>query len=189
MKFKEILGMAGNVLGTVNPLVGGAIKAVNQFLPEEDKLPETASVNQVKDAVYKLSPAEQSAVMEKEIDLEIAKVESFADVQKALAEADAKGASTRPHIAVLMGWAITLCVTPLAWALVYAIIASDEQMINSINDSYMIVLALLAPMVTIVHTYFGKRTKEKEARYKVAANQPVEKESGLATLISAIAKR
>lgn len=187
MKFKKLLDIGAGILGTANPLVGAGIKLVNKFLPEDKKLPETATNGEVLDAVNSLPPEQRISLMEKELEVEIQEIKSHSENLKTLAEVDMNGSSTRPFIALMMSWVIVLTVLPLAWAFSYAIIMDQTSLMEKIADNYMLVLVLIATPIWVVKAYFGHRTEEKKARYALSANQLVaQNQSVLGTIAGAL---
>lgn len=177
MKFKDIFKLIGTTTALVNPAVGGAILAINRMLPDTQQLHDNSTVDQLHSAFGTLKSTEQVALQD--TDIELAEIKSHTDIQLGLAEVDKAGASTRPEIAIQMGWVIALVVVPLAWALLYAVATADSVMITAIASNYMIVLALIAAPVTIVTTYFGNRQNDKRMRHSAAAGQPIPEVVGL----------
>lgn len=173
MKFKDILKLGAGIIGTANPAVGGAIALVNQFLPDEKKLPESASVGQVEESFATLPTEVQQTIQESEIKLKIVESNNWVEVQRALADVDKAGSSTRPEIAKLMAYAVFLSIMPISCALTYAIVAGNFEIVREIGQAYPVVLALIGTPTALLNSYFGKRTKEKEARVQAASGQPV----------------
>jgi len=187
MKFRELLNIGATVLGTANPVVAGGIKIINTLLPEDKKLPESASNGQVLDAASSLSPDHRLALMEKELDIELAEIQSHTDNLRVLADVDKSGSSTRPYIALMMSWVIVLSVLPVSWAYAYSLIANKADLMQSISQNYMILLVLLGTPIWVVRAYFGHRTEEKKARYALSANQTVaQNQSVLGAIVGAM---
>lgn len=171
MKFSDIwkvIEPVGSLVGGFVPYVGPAVKAINSFMPDDKKLPDDASKDEIKDAVDSLLPEQKAALMEKKVELEIVKEKEWSKVVDSLAKADATGSSTRPDIAMVMAWLIvfidgifSLC---LAWA-VY------KESID-ISEAWPMALALTTLPAVLLKAYFGMRTEEKKARYAQAAGQP-----------------
>jgi len=179
VKLKNILSLGAKIIGSANPAVGAAITAVNAFLPEYKKLPETASVEEVQSAVDSLPPEAQSSLLEKEIDYKIAESNNHKDIQIALSRADSTGSSTRPFIAKMMAWFFVLSASPLMIALAYAVYKSDQELITVVGNAWPLCLAMLGLPAWVIKAYFGHRTEEKKARYAVAHNQPIPGGEGL----------
>ncbi|MCK5639701.1 MAG: hypothetical protein KAJ19_02850, partial [Gammaproteobacteria bacterium] len=60
MKFsdiwKNVIAPVGSVVGDFVPYVGPAVKAINSFMPDDKKLPENASKDDIMAAVDSLPP-------------------------------------------------------------------------------------------------------------------------------------
>ena len=189
MKFKKLLGIAADVAGTANPLVGAGINLINKFLPKDKQLPSTASNGEVLSAAEKLSSEDQAALWDKELDVEIKEIESHTEIMKALAEADASGSSTRPNIAYMMAWVLAISITPVAGEFAYAMVVENSIIMKSITENYMVLLALLSGPTTLLYKYFGARTEEKKSRYAMAKNQPVQNTGLIGSILGAMSKR
>lgn len=176
----------GPLLTMASTLIPGGpliLGAVNALLPDDKKLPEAATGNDIRNAVNQLSPEQRSSFMEKKLDVEIAGIKSWTSIQESMALADSAGSSTRPWIAKLMaaGVFIAIMVFVAVWA--GAIVSGDEKTLTALADSWPLMLAILATPTTLLRAYFGMRTKEKQARYAIASEQP--KPNPLADMIKA----
>lgn len=181
MKIKDILKASASIAGTLNPALGAVIGVVNTFLPDDKKIPVSSTGNDVTTALDNLPPNVRQEIMAKEIDLEMARVESWADIQKVHAESDSSGNSTRPQIAMMMAWAVLLSIMPIAWAVSYAILTSDDPL-ESASKNYLLVLGLIATPTVLLRSYFGMRTNEKKARYAASVGQTVNPAGVLSSL-------
>lgn len=187
MKIKDILRGAAGVVAYANPALGAAVAAINTFLPDSDQIPINANGKQVEAALENLPSNQQLQLLEKEIDLEIRKAETWADIQRVHNETDATGASTRPKIAMLM--AITVCVSvlPVSFALAWAIYDNDSETIKIIDTAVWPLLALIGTPTVLLRSYFGMRTQEKKARYAASVGKPIN--TGFLDTISRYLKR
>jgi hypothetical protein len=169
MKIKNILDTAATIAGIAFPPVGLAIKAVNAFLPDEDKLPETATGAEVKSKLENLPPEIQAQINAKYVELEI--VESNNDASKFIAamKADETGNTTRPQIADRMAWVITFASMGTVSAVFIALLKDDATLLGSLNDSWQLILAAISTPTAVVLHYFGKRTEDKKSRYAITA--------------------
>ena len=179
--FDSLKGPLAAVASTMIPGGPAILAAVNAFLPDEKKLPDTATGGDIVSAVGSLPPEQRSSLMEKQIDLEIEKVHSWTDIQKSLNEADASGASTRPWIAKMMATIVAIAVLMfmVVWAL--AIGTGDAETLKALSDSWAMMLTVLGTPTALLRAYFGMRTKEKQARYSAASGQPMA--GGISSLI------
>lgn len=189
MDFGKIFDtIKGPLLTAASTLIPGGpliLGAINAMLPDDEKLTESATGSDMRNAVNKLSPDQRASLMEKELEVEIADIKSWEGIQASLSKADATGASTRPYIAMMMAWVVTIevAVIVLAWA--YAVIDDRPLMITEINDAWPMLLAIVATPTALLRAYFGMRTKEKTTRYNAAAGQPT---SIIGSLIGAFRK-
>jgi len=176
MNFGKILkSIGGPLLGVASAFIPGGpavLKAINLVLPEDKKLPETATGSDMHQAVNNLTPEARSSLMEKELDVEIAEINSWTSIQEAHAIADASGSSWRPFIALMMAWFIVIASSFMVIIWVMAVHGNDVETLKVIKDSWPYLLALFGLPTELLRAYFGMRTKEKKARYSTAAGQP-----------------
>jgi len=173
MELGKILAKIGtSIIRDVVPGGGMILGLVNEFLPKDKKLPVNATGEQVVRVVNTLTPADQALIYRKELDVEIAEVNSWTQVQQSLSEADKAGASTRPAIAVMMAKIVSFVVIAYSTALIIAILSNHVSMIDSLKETWPLVLTIIATPVLLLRAYFGMRSNEKKARYGAAAGQP-----------------
>ena len=191
MKFsdiwKNVIAPVGSVVGDFVPYVGPAVKAINSFMPDDKKLPENASKDDIMAAVDSLPPEQKAALMEKQVELEIVKEKEWSKVVDSLARADSTGNSTRPWIAKLMASVVAFAIVIfiIMWAV--AVGFNKTEMIKAVNDGWPVVVALLGTPTYLLKAYFGMRTDEKKARYAQSVGQP--HVSGIAGIISGLLKK
>jgi len=189
MNFGKIFDtIKGPLLAVASTLIPGGpaiLGAVNAMLPDDEKLPETATGNDIRSAVNQLTPDQRSSLMEKQLDVEIAEIKSWEGIQASLAQADAAGSSTRPYIALMMSWLVTVVVSLFSIVWVYAIFNGLAETLKILSDSWPMMLAVIGTPTALLRAYFGMRTKEKTARYSAASGQP---SGAIANLISAFRK-
>lgn len=176
MNLKSILKGVATVAGTLHPGVGAAIGIVNQFLPAAQKLPDTATGGQVTQA-YETLPADKKAAVDAQLAHELGMEQEHTAQIQALAEADMSGASTRPHIALVSCWTVT----------VISIAYLGLLMLDKALPDWSVVAAIVAPFILWVNTYMNARSKEKRTRYAVTHGQSANL-SGLTSIIEAFKK-
>jgi len=77
MNILKILGKVGSaVVSTMVPGGGAIINMVNEFLPDDKKLPENATGAQAQEAISTLPPVQQAEILAKKYDVEIAEIQS-----------------------------------------------------------------------------------------------------------------
>lgn len=175
MKLGDILMRAGSaIFKSVIPGGGLIVDMVNGFLPDEKKIPNEATGEQISQAVSTLSPDLQAQILSEEIDVELAEISSWTRVQGSLAEADKVGASTRPQIALMMAKVVSFVIISFSTMWIVAIIQNHVDMIKVLTDSWMLVLAIIGTPIALLRAYFGMRSKEKKERYGAAMGQPTQ---------------
>ena len=198
MKFKEILNIGGTIASAVFPPVGLAIKAINAFLPDDKKLPETATVDDIKGRFQGLTPAQQASLYEQDIELKIAESTNWAEVAKAHEAADATGNTTRPEIALKMAnlfvqyamWSFGLVMVAMAADILAGELEQNTQFTRIIMDNLAWLAAAYAvPAMNVIVSYFAKRSDDKRARYAISGQQPIPPGVGaISALVSAFKK-
>ena len=168
MKLSDILKTVGSgLIQTLLPGTGSLIVAgINKFLPGDSKLPDNATGEQAHSAISKLPPAQQASVLEKEYDVKIEEIRGYTERFAAMAAVDATGNTTRPQISLMMAQVVcfTIIVTVSMWA--YAVITKNNTMIGTINDSWVLIGAIIATPSALLRAYFAMRTKEKQQKYE-----------------------
>jgi len=178
----------GPLLSVASTLIPGGpliLGAVNAMLPDDEKLPESATGTDIRNAVNQLTPEQRGSLMEKQLDVEIAEIKSWEGIQASLSQADAAGSSTRPYIALMMAWIVAIVVSLFTAVWVYAIFKDQSDTLKILSDSWPMMLAVIGTPTALLRAYFGMRTKEKTARYSVASGQPA---GTIANLIGAFRK-
>lgn len=170
MNIMEILGKVGS--GVITSLVpGGAaiVSAVNAFLPDDKKLPGSATGAQVSAAVSALPPEQRAQVIAKEFDVDITQIKESNDTLRTMLTAEqASTHTTRPRIALgsfyVVGFAIVAVV--LLWC--YAVATGNSVMVSAIMEGWPFLLAVLGPLVVLLRAYFGVLKTEQKNRLDAA---------------------
>lgn len=176
--------LKGPLLTAASTLIPGGpliLGAVNAMLPDDKKLPDTATGGDIRNAVNQLPADQRGSLMEKQLDVEIAEINAWEGIQGSLAAADATGSSTRPYIALMMAWTVVTVIIVFTIAWTAAVIGEDNETLKVLSDSWPILLAVIATPTALLRSYFGMRTKEKTSRYSAATGQAI----GLASIIKA----
>jgi hypothetical protein len=166
----------GPLLGVASALIPGGplvLAAINEILPENKQLPDTVTGSDMRRAVSRLDPVQRASLMEKQLDVEIAELNTWATIQEAHSKADSTGSTTRPTIAMMMAWVVVLEVVIIVVAWAYAVFTGDNAMIKEVNEAWPMLLAIVATPTALLRAYFGMRTKEKAARYSASTGQPL----------------
>ena len=188
MNIFDILKTVGTgILKQVFPAAGAVIEVVNGFLGDDDKLPSDATGDQIENAIKSLPPDAQKEILSKRLDVKMAEITEWTKVVGSLADADKSGNSTRPWIAKLMAVSVFLTVVGFLMGYVYAVASGNVDILDSIGDSWEIMVAVLATPTALLRSYFGLRTEEKKARYASATGQS--HISGIAGMIGSIFRK
>lgn len=163
--------VGGSILKNAVPGGGLLIDLVNGFLPEDKKLDTGATGEQALNAIEALPPEQKASLLEKELDVEIEEIRSWASIQDSLAKADAVGASTRPRIAMMMAWVVVVLAVVFVVVWGNAVVTKDGATLTVLSNSWELMLTVLATPTALLRAYFGMRTSEKKARYQLAAGQ------------------
>lgn len=188
MKLKDILKTVGaGIIREAVPGGGLLLGLVNDFLPEDKKLGESATASDVKAAIATMAPEDQAAIMEKEIDVRLEEIKQpHNSLRTMLDNEHTSPHTTRPKIA-LGAFQVTAAVTLIVvamWAV--AVSEGDVKTIGEVMDGWPFIITILAPFVAILRAYFGMLTKEHENRSN--AVNGFSSRSGLGAIISAIKK-
>ena len=177
MKLGDILktvgtGLIATYAGPAAPLIIGGI---NNFLSDDDKLPENATVEQANTAISKLTPEQQASVLEKEYDV---KIEAYNTLQVMLqANAQSKH-TTRPKIAYqsfqVIAFVNIVAISLWAWAVI-----NSDNPLASINDSWAFIGTLTGTLTTLLYAYFGILRDESKDKMNSAQGHKVDPVSGL----------
>lgn len=166
MKLLDILGKVGGaVVKTMVPGGGLIIDVVNEFLPDDKKLPADATGSDMQAAVDKLPPDQRAQLMGREFDVQI---EEHHTLQAMLQAEQGSTHTTRPRIALgsfqLVAF-VTVVVVSL-WA--YAVAIENEKLVAAVVDGWPFVAAVIAPFVTLLWAYFGVLKNEQRNRLNAA---------------------
>lgn len=189
MKLWDIVKTVGSsVVRNAVPGGGLLVDVVNEFLPDDRKLPAEATGSDIATAVDSL-PAEQRAqLMAREFDVDITQIQESNATVRAMLEADTKTPhTTRPYIAKgsFHVIAFVTVVTISLWA--YGVAIKDDALVTAIMDGWQFVLAVIGPLVTLLWAYFGILKQEQRNRLDAARGGSTA--NGISGIISNILKR
>lgn len=189
MKLWDIVKQVGaEVVREVVPGGSLVLKTVNALLPEEYQLNDDATGEDIADAIGELPPDLQAVVMQKDFDVEIVKVQEGNQTVRAMLQADASSQhTTRPYIAKGSFQVVAVSVLLMVSGWAYGIASGNDKMVAAIVGGWPFVLAVLAPLVTLLQAYFGVLRTEHKNRLDAAAGNA--KPSGLSAIISAFRGR
>lgn len=189
MKLLDIVKNVGSaIISNVVPGGGMIVDVINDLLPDDQKLSKNATGSDINNAISKLPPEDQARIMEKEFDVDMTQIKESHSTVRAMLESDVQNQhTTRPYIAKQSFHviAVTIVITVLMWA--YGVYKQDSAMVKEIMDGWQFILAIIAPLVVLLHAYFGVLRSEHKNKLDAANGAAVP--SGLTGLISSILKR
>jgi len=131
MKLKDILTTVGSgLISTLVPGGGAIIELVNGFLPDDKKLPSSATGNDAVSAISALPPETQQSILIKELDVEIEEIKGDTSRFNAMCEVDKTGHTTRPQIALMMAYMVCFAILAMVSLICVVIANRDELMIR-----------------------------------------------------------
>ena len=171
MNLASILGkVGGSIVRAVVPGGGMIVDLVNEFLPDDSKLPSDATGSDMKNAVDKLPPEQRAQVMGREFDVQM---EEHHTLQSMIQAEQASTHTTRPRIALgafqLVAFVAVVVVS--LWA--YAISIENDALVAVIVDGWPFVSAVVSPFVVLLWAYFGILKNEQRNRLNAASGNPV----------------
>lgn len=171
MNLLKVLGkVGGSILADIVPGGHAILSVVNSFLPDDKKLPATATGQDIQSAVSSLPADQQAKLLTKEFDVEITSIQEHTKVIEALCDVDKTGNTTRPTIAIMMSYIVAFSVVIVISVLAVSIIKNDIETIKAIGDSWPLIVAILGTPTALLRAYFGMRTKEKQQKYQAVSN-------------------
>ncbi len=152
MNVWDIIKTVGSaVVSNVVPGGGAIIDLVNTVLPEDKKLPVTATGDQVRGALSALPPEQQSAIMNKQFDVDIAQIQESGSTLRAMLESEAKAPhTTRPKIALGAFYVVATISLTIVFGWLYAVIAKDAKLVGTITGGWPFVAAATAPFIALL---------------------------------------
>jgi len=182
--------VGAGALNLVVPGAGSAILGVvNEFLPANKQLSADATGHDVSNAIQSLPADQRAAVMEKQFDVDITQIKESNSTLRVMLESDVKNPhSTRPYIAkgAFLVVAFSIIVIISLWAV--SVFNNDVSTVTAVVDGWPFVLAVMAPLVTLLYAYFGVLKNEHKNKLD-AASGAATAPAGIAGILSAVLKR
>ena len=185
-KLIDVVKKVGSAVVTeMIPAGGLIIDAVNEFLPNGQKLPATATGKQVDAAIKALPEVDRAEIMAKEIDLKVERTRQSYDTVRSMLNAEMNSPhSTRPFIVKGCFWVLAISTALAIGSFSYAVIVRDYWVIKTLGENWMFLVALLSPFVTVILAYFGILRQEQRNRLDAANGYQIG-----ATLMNVIGKK
>lgn len=188
MKLFDIIKKVGGVALNFVPGGGPVLSAVNALLGSDDQLPPNATGHQLGAAVATLSGSEKASLMEKEFDVQITEIEEGNETLREMLKRDAENPhSTRPKIALGAFHVIAfVCVGVIVlWG--YGVFVENTAIVNAVTESWMMVVSLITPLITVLLAYFGHLKTEHKNKMDAANGSTTP--NGIAGLLASIIKK
>jgi hypothetical protein len=170
MKLWDIVKTVGSgIISSVVPGGPAIVGLINDFLPDDAKLPANATGEQAQDALATIPAADRAQLMDKQFDVDITNIKQSHSTVRTMLESDAANPhSTRPYIAKQAFHVIALSVslTMLMWA--YAVITANEAMVKTIMDGWPFIVGINGTLITLLLAYFGVLRKEHKQKLDAA---------------------
>lgn len=186
MKLWDIVKKVGSgIIREAVPGGGLIVGAINEFLPDGEKIPKNATGRDVETVLNELPPEVRSRIMEKEFDVDIEQIKQSNETLRTMLEADAKSThTTRPYIAKhafhVVAFSVIVCVS--LWA--YAVFIKDDLLVKSVMDGWQFVLAVIGPFVYLLWAYFGILRRERKDGMDAAGGNSTS--SGLSDILGSL---
>ncbi|MCJ8293524.1 MAG: hypothetical protein MJK15_03880 [Colwellia sp.] len=182
MNLGDILKTVGSgLIQTLLPGTGSVIVAgINHFLDDDNQLPENATGEQAQLAIDSLPPEQRASVLNKEYDVKIEQIKQSYSALNTMLEANSKSThTTRPKIAYQAFQVIAFSTIAVIASWCFAVVSANVDMIEKIESSWLFVLGVITPLVTVLHAYFGVLRDETKDRFNAAQGHKVDPVSGL----------
>lgn len=171
MNLWEIVKSVGaTALNVALPGAGSAVlSVVNAVLGDDGKLPDDATGHDIDNALHKLPPEVRAKVMSKKFDVDITQIKESYSANKNMITEDAKSThTTRPYIAKgsFQVVAFTIVTTVSTWT--YGVIQENDSLVQTVMNGWPFILAVMGPLVILLHAYFGVLKQEHKNRLDAA---------------------
>jgi len=172
--------VGAGIFSTVVPGGAAILTAVNQFLPDDKKLPDTVTGGQIVETVNSLKPEQRTRIIKMQFEVDIETIKQRGDTLRTMLIQDAINPhSTRPKIALIFGWTVALSIMILIVSISYAVITQDDEMIKAVSQMALVIGTLLGPLVLILRLYFGDLREEQRNKLNASNGGELKPISGL----------
>ena len=160
------------------PALAPAIGIVNRFIGGPEKLPPSATPEQVA-AAYDALPENDRAAVDRAVEVELAYLREGSARLETMASVESAAENTRPRIALLMARVVALGVTGSVGALLFGSVTGDAGLVAAVGDSWPMLATMIGIPAGVVTSYFGQLNRDKQCRRAAAAGQPITQPPGI----------
>jgi hypothetical protein len=181
MDFLSIAKTVGaGLFSTLVPGGAGILTAVNAVLPDDKKLPETATGHDIVNAVDKLPPELKAKVQLKKFDVKIEQIKQSHDTLRTMLASEATSKqTTRPQVVLLFTWFFMVIATIYMIGYLMAVLSKNPDMVDAVLGAWPVVLALVSLPAIIIKAYFGILEKEQSNKLNAMNGLPTSQIEGL----------
>lgn len=190
MKLWDIVKKVGaGIISTAVPGGPLIVGAINEFMPDDQKLPQNATGEQALSAMNNLTPEQFAQLANKEFDVQITQIKESNESLRAMLTADAATPhTTRPYIAKHSFHVIAFTIVAVISLWCYGVFLKDKTIVETIVNGWPFLLAAIGPLVVLLHAYFGVLKQEHKNKLD-AAGRGKTQPTGLNGLLATLMKR
>ena len=187
MKLLDILTKVGSsIVRNVVPGGGLIVDVVNELLPDDKKLSNSATGSEISSAIGSLPAEQQAQILGREFDVQETEIkESNETLREALRSDAANPQSTRPYIAKHSFHILALVTFTVVLLWEYGVGIENDSLVETVQDGWPFVAAVIGPFVVLLMAYFGVLVKEQRQKLQAAGGV----QTGLASIVSAFIKK
>lgn len=180
MKLWDIIKTVGSsAISNMVPCGSLIVEGINALLPDDKQLPVDATGDQVNSAISHLPPEQQAQILNKEYDVKIEQIKQSYSALKTMLSANAQSThTTRPKIAYQAFQVIAFSTVSVVSAWCFAVVSGNTEMVDTVERSWLFILGVITPLVTVLHAYFGVLNNESKDRLNAAQGHKVDPVGG-----------
>lgn len=179
MNVTSILKTVGAGLLASTPLGSAALLAINSMLPDDKKLPATATGVQADQSLQTLTAAQRVEIELSEVRLEVEQERGRTERYKAMAASD--GQETRARIVVMAIKALISISAVFILAVAWVYVTEGAEVAFSYEMTALYV-AVTGTFAYVIRAYFGDLRAETQSRHRTIDDKPQPAATGLAAL-------
>ena len=179
--------VGSSIIKNVIPGAGIILDAVNEFLPDNKKLPSDTTGEQLLSAVDSLPPEQRASLLEKEFDVDLTQIKESNSTLRTMLEYDSKNPhSTRPYIAKGAFHVVAFVIITVITVWACGVLRNNGGIVGTVMDGWQFILAVIGPLITLLWAYFGILKQEHKNKLSAVTGTPIGK---VASLIKSFTKR